>query len=72
MAKKLSAILEAETPEKRAETITKTFEPKSDIDKLVAEINRLESVIRDKDTIIKNLEAANELISHELSEVRNK
>lgn len=72
MAKKLSAILEAETPERRAETITKTIEHSSDVDKLVAEINRLEAVIRDKERIISNLEAANELISHELSEVRNK
>ena len=72
MAKKLSAILEAETPERRAETITKAIEPNSDVDKLVAEINRLEAVIRDKERIISNLEAANELISHELSQVRNK
>ena len=72
MAKKLSAILEAETPEKRAETIAKLIEPTNDIDKLVAEINRLEGVIRDKEVIISNLEAANEKMSHELSEVRNR
>lgn len=72
MAKKLTALMETETPEKRAEIIAEEIKHEKGIDALRAEIKRLENVIRDKNTIISNLQAANEQISDELSKARNK
>ena len=64
--------METETPEKRAEVIPKEIEPRNDKALYKAEIKRLEAMIREKDQIISNLQAANEQISDELSKVRNK
>lgn len=72
MAKKLTALMETETPEKRADVIAEEIKHEGGIDALRAEIKRLENVIRDKDTIIKNLQSANEQISDELSKARIK
>ena len=72
MAKRRTTLLETETPEKRMEAIPKENEKKSDAELYEAEIKRLETIIREKNQIISNLEAANEQMSHELSEVRNK
>ena len=72
MAKKRTALLETETPEKRAEVIPKEIESKGDVALYKAEIKRLETMIREKDKIISNLQAANEQISDELSKARNK
>ena len=72
MAKKRTALLETETPEKREEVITKKTEAKGDAALYQAEIKRLETLIKEKDRIISNLQAANEQISDELSKARNK
>ena len=72
MAKRRTALMETETPEKRIEVIPKEIEAKDDVALYQTEIKRLETIIRDKNQIISNLQAANEQISHELSEVRNK
>ena len=72
MAKRRTALMETETPEKRIEVIPKEIEAKDDVAFYQTEIKRLETIIRDKNQIISNLQAANEQISHELSEVRNK
>lgn len=72
MAKKRTALMETETPEKRAEVIPKEIEPRNDKALYKAEIKRLEAMIREKDQIINNLQAANEQISDELSKARNK
>ena len=72
MAKKRTALLETETPEKREEVITKKIEVKGDTALYKAEIKRLETLIKEKDRIIGNLQAANEQISDELSKARNK
>lgn len=72
MAKKRTALMETETPEKRAEVKPATVSAKGNKELYLAEIERLETMIREKDKIISNLQAANEQISHELSEVRNK
>lgn len=72
MAKRRTALMETETPEKRIEVIPKEIEAKDDVALYQAEIKRLEAIIRDKNQIISNLQEANEQISHELSEVRNK
>ena len=72
MAKRRTALMETETPEKRIEVIPKEIEANDDVALYQTEIKRLETIIRDKNQIISNLQAANEQISHELSEVRNK
>lgn len=72
MAKRRTALMETETPEKRIEVIPKEIEAKDDVALYQAEIKRLETIIRDKNQIISNLQAANEQISHELSEARKK
>ena len=72
MAKRRTTLMETETPEKRMEIIPKETETKDDAQLYEAEIKRLEAVIREKNQIISNLQEANEQISHELSEVRNK
>ena len=72
MAKKRTALMETETPEKREEVITKKIEAKGDAALYQAEIKRLENMIKEKDRIISNLQAANEQISDELSKARNK
>ena len=75
MAKKRTALMETETPEKREEVIPKEIEKKVDKGDAAlyrAEIKRLEDMIREKNVIISNLQAANEQISHELSEARKK
>lgn len=72
MAKKRTALLETETPEKRIEVIPKEIEKKSDTELYKAEIKRLEDMLKEKNHIISNLQAANEQISHELSEARKK
>ncbi len=72
MAKKRTALMETETPEKRSEVIPKEIEPRNDKALYKAEIKRLEAMIREKDQIINNLQAANEQISDELSKARNK
>ena len=64
--------METETPEKRAEIAPEKVEAKGNKDLYLAEIKRLETVIREKDRIISNLQAANEQISDELSKARNK
>lgn len=72
MSKKLTALKETETPEKRAEVNPKEIKAKGDTALYLAEIKRLEDMIREKDHIISNLQAANEQISDELSKARNK
>lgn len=72
MAKKRTALMETETPEKRAEVIPKETEQKGDAALYRTEIKRLETIIKEKNRIISNLQAANEQISHELSEARKK
>ena len=72
MAKKRTALMETETPEKRADVIPKEIEAKGDAALYQAEIKRLETMIKEKNQIISNLQAANEQISHELSEARKK
>ena len=72
MAKKRTALMETETPEKRMEVVPKETKPKADVALYRAEIKRLENMIREKDQIISNLQAANEQISDELSKARNK
>ncbi len=72
MAKRRTALLETETPEKRMDVIPKGIEAKDDAALYDAEIKRLENMIQEKNQIIKNLQEANEQMSHELSEVRNK
>ena len=72
MAKRRTTLLETETPEKRVDVITKEIEKKDDAALYDAEIKRLETIIREKDYIIKSLQAANEQISDELSKARNK
>ena len=72
MAKRRTALLETETPEKKMEVIPKAVETKSDVALYKAEIKRLETMLREKNQIISNLQAANEQISHELSEARKK
>ena len=72
MAKKRTALLETETPEKRSDIIPKEIETKGDAALYEAEIKRLEAIIKEKSLIISNLQAANEQISHELSEARKK
>lgn len=72
MAKKLTALMETETPEKRAEVVPTKSEPKGDKALYLDEIKRLEAMIKEKDQIISNLQAANEQISDELSKARNK
>lgn len=72
MAKKRTALLETETPEKRVDVIPKETETKDDAALYKAEIKRLEDMLKEKNQIISNLQAANEQISHELSEARKK
>ncbi len=72
MAKKRTALLETETPEKRMDDIPKETEAKGDAALYKAEIKRLEDILKEKNQIISNLQAANEQISHELSEARKK
>ena len=75
MAKKRTALLETETPEKREEVIPKEIKTKvdkGDVALYKAEIKRLEDMLKEKNQIISNLQAANEQISHELSEARKK
>lgn len=72
MAKKRTALMETTTPEKRMEAIPKEIETKDDVALYKAEIKRLETLLREKNQIISNLQAANEQISHELSEARKK
>ena len=72
MAKRRTALMEIETPEKRVDVIPEEIETRGDAALYEAEIKRLETIIREKDHIISNLQAANEQISHELSEARNK
>ena len=76
MAKKRTALMETETPEKKAEVIPeeieKKVEAKGDVALYKAEIKRLEDILKEKNQIISNLQAANEQISHELSEARKK
>lgn len=72
MAKRRTTLLETETPEKRVDVIPKEIEKKDDAALYDAEIKRLETIIREKDYIIKSLQAANEQISDELSKARNK
>ena len=75
MAKKTTALLETETPEKREEVIPKEIKTKvdkGDVALYKAEIKRLEDMLKEKNHIISNLQAANEQISHELSEARKK
>lgn len=76
MAKKRTALMETENPEKKMEVIPKEIETKvqtkGDVALYKAEIKRLESVLREKNQIISNLQAANEQISHELSEARKR
>ena len=72
MAKKRTALMETETPEKRAEVIPKEIEAKGDAALYQAEIKRLETLLKEKNQIIRNLQAANEQISDELSKARNK
>ncbi len=75
MAKKRTALLETETPEKREEVIPKEIKTKvdkGDVALYKAEIKRLEDMLKEKNHIISNLQAANEQISHELSEARKK
>ena len=64
--------METETPEKRIEVIPKEVESKGDVALYKAEIKRLETLLKEKNQIISNLQAANELISDELSKARNK
>ena len=64
--------METETPEKRIEVIPKEVESKGDVALYKAEIKRLETLLNEKNQIISNLQAANELISDELSKARNK
>ena len=52
--------------------IEKKVEPKGDVALYKAEIKRLEDILKEKNQIISNLQAANEQISHELSEARKK
>ena len=59
------------TPEARADVLEE-IKNEHDIDALRAEIDRYILAIREKDQIIKNLQTANEQLSHELSEARNK
>ena len=72
MAKKRTALMETETPEKRADVIPKEIETKGDAALYRAEIKRLEDLLKEKNRIIANLQEANEQISHELSEARKK
>lgn len=72
MAKRRTALLDTENPEKKMEVISKEVETKSDVTLYKAEIKRLETMLREKNQIISNLQAANEQISHELSEARKK
>ena len=75
MAKKRTALLETETPEKREEVIPKEIKTKvdkGDVALYKAEIKRLEDMLKEKNHIISNLQAANEQISDELSKARNK
>ncbi len=75
MAKRRTALMETETPEKKAEVIPKEIEKKADKGDVAlykAEIKRLEDILKEKNQIITNLQAANEQISHELSEARKK
>ena len=72
MAKKRTALMETATPEKRMEVIPKEIVAKDDVALYKAEIKRLETMIQEKNQIISNLQAANEQISHELSEARKK
>ena len=75
MAKKRTALLETETPEKREEVIPKEIKTKvdkGDVALYKAEIKRLEDMLKEKNHIISNLQVANEQISHELSEARKK
>lgn len=72
MAKKRTVLMETETPEKRTDVITKEFEANGDVALYKAEIKRLEDLLKEKNRIIVNLQAANEQISHELSEARKK
>lgn len=72
MAKKRTVLMETETPEKRTDVITKEPEANGDVALYKAEIKRLEDLLKEKNRIIVNLQAANEQISHELSEARKK
>lgn len=72
MAKKRTVLMETETPEKRTDVITKEPETNGDVALYKAEIKRLEDLLKEKNRIIVNLQAANEQISHELSEARKK
>lgn len=72
MAKRRTALLDTENPEKKMEVISEEVETKSDVALYKAEIKRLETMIREKNQIISNLQTANEQISHELSEARKK
>lgn len=72
MAKKRTALLETETPEKRMDVIPKEIEKKDEAALYQTEIKRLETIIREQNQIISNLQAANEQISDELSKARNK
>ena len=76
MAKKRTALMETETPEKKMEVIPKDIEAKGeakgDVALYKAEIKRLETMLKEKNQIISNLQKANEEISHELSEARKK
>lgn len=72
MAKRRTALMETETPEKRVDVIPKEIEKKDEAALCQAEIKRLETIIREQNQIISNLQAANEQISDELSKARNK
>lgn len=60
-----------ETPEKRADVLEE-IKSEHGIDALRAELDRYILAVREKDAIIKNLQAANEEMSHEISELKNK
>ena len=62
--------IKAETPENNA-NILEEIKNERGIDALRAEIDRLNSVVRHKDIIIKSLQKANEEISDQLSKARN-
>ena len=61
-----------DTPEQRADAIAEEIKHEHGIDALRAELDRYMLAIIEKDLIIKNLQTANEQLSHELSEARNK
>ena len=63
--------LKVETPESKA-AVLEEIKHEHGIDSLRKEIDRLNWIIRNKDMTIKWLQKANEQISHDLSEARNK